>query len=174
MNKLTHVKTAAALLSFYCCTLSCNPAETEKTTGLNTDSSAVVVKADPAQLKEEMQALETAWANADNARDVDALAAFYADDAISMVQNQPSLVGMAAIRKDIEASMAKRAKGTTIAYDVMDAYGAGDYATEVGKVTRKDSTGKVGYTGKYMAIWEKRNGKWLCIRDISNDDVKAK
>lgn len=91
-----------------------------------------------------------------------------------MANNAPMLVGNAAIKKDMETSLAKRAKGVTTAYDVMDVYGSGDYVTETGKTTRKDSTGKVITTGKYMAIWEKRNGKWICIRDISNDDVKEK
>ena len=43
---------------------------------------------------------------------------------------------------------------------------------EAAKIT--DATGKVTYTGKYMAIWEKRDGKYICLRDISNDDAKEK
>ena len=56
----------------------------------------------------------------------------------------------------------------------MDVYGSGDYVTEVGKTTIKDEKGNVTTTGKYMAIWEKRNGKWVCIRDINNEDAKEK
>ena len=37
-----------------------------------------------------------------------------------------------------------------------------------------NAAGTVTYTGKYMAVWEKRNGKWLVIRDIYNDDMKEK
>ena len=44
--------------------------------------------------------------------------------------------------------------------------------TEVGKTTRMDASGKVTSIGKYMAIWEKRNGKYICVRDISNNDSK--
>lgn len=54
----------------------------------------------------------------------------------------------------------------------MDAFGCDNYVTEVGKTIRKDSTGKTTYTGKYMALWEKRDGKWICIRDIGNYDKK--
>jgi len=36
-----------------------------------------------------------------------------------------------------------------------------------------DAAGKVTATGKYMAVWEKRDGKWLCIRDIGNEDAKT-
>ena len=74
----------------------------------------------------------------------------------------------------METSLAKRPKGATTAYDALDVFGCENYATETGKITRKDSTGKIISTGKYMAIWEKRDGKWICIRDIGNDDEKRK
>ncbi|MFZ1529976.1 MAG: DUF4440 domain-containing protein [Ferruginibacter sp.] len=139
-----------------------------------TTMQAVPAKPDLAKLKTEIQALETAWAAADNARDTNALAAFYADDAVSMSNNKPMLVGKAAIAKDIAISLPKKDKGSTVSYDVMDVYGNDDCVTETGKSTSKDAAGKVIYTGKYMAIWEKRNGKFLCVREIYNDDVKAK
>lgn len=84
------------------------------------------------------------------------------------------IVGKSAILKDIETSLAKKQKGATVSYDIMDVFGDENTVTEVGKTTSKDATGKVIYTGKYMAVWEKRNGKWLAIRDIYNDDVKEK
>ena len=134
----------------------------------------MVAKPDMVKVKAEIQVLETAWAAADNARNAAAVSAFYADDAISLSNNNPMLVGKAAILKDIEASLAKRPKGATVSYDIMDVFGDDNTVTEVGKTTSKDATGKVFYTGKYMAVWEKRNGKYTCVRDINNDDVKAK
>ncbi len=44
--------------------------------------------------------------------------------------------------------------------------------TEVGEATSSDASGKVATSGKYMAIREKRGGKYVCIRDISNDDAQ--
>ncbi|MBK6998015.1 MAG: nuclear transport factor 2 family protein [Lewinellaceae bacterium] len=121
-----------------------------------------------------MQAIENAWAAASNARDVAAIVAFYADDAISMNSNKPMSVGKAAIQKDIEAEMGKRKENSTVAFETMDLYGDETRVTETGKITVKDSTGTLTYSGKYMAVWEKRDGKWLTIRDISNDDAKEK
>jgi len=72
----------------------------------------------------------------------------------------------------MEESLAKKPKGSKVSYETMDVYGSGNYVTEVGKIKRSDSTGNVTSTGKYMAIWEKRNGKWICIRDIGNEDAK--
>lgn len=131
-------------------------------------------KTDMVKLKAEIQALENNWAAADNARNANAVAAFYADDAVSLANNKPMSVGKAAIQKDIAEGMAKRAKGSTVSYDIMDVFGNENTVTEVGKATYKDASGKVISTGKYMAIWEKRNGKFICIRDIYNDDAKEK
>jgi uncharacterized protein (TIGR02246 family) len=168
-------KIALAFIGFCMVAISCNQPSTDKTTEAKSDSTVMMASnADPAQLKKEIQEQETAWSIADNAKDANALAAFYADDAISLASDKPMLVGNAAIKKDIEEGLAKRPKGAKLTYEVMDVYGAGNYATEVGKTTRMDSTGKVTTTGKYMAIWEKRNGKWICIRDIGNEDAKAK
>lgn len=174
MKQLTLFKCATVCIPFFF-TFACNQPAADKTSGGKSDTTqAISAKADPAKLKSAIQEQETAWSIADNARDVNAVAAFYADDAVSLANNQPMLVGNAAIKKDIEASMAKRPKGATLSYEVMDAFGDDNYITEVGKIIRKDSTGKVITTGKYMAIWEKRAGKWVCIRDIGNEDAKEK
>lgn len=155
--------------------ISCNQPSADKATEAKSETTETMpATTDAAQLKQEIQEQETAWSNADNARDANAMATFYADDAISMASDKPMLVGNAAIKRDMEESLAKRPKGAKLTYEVMDVYGSGNYATEVGKTTRMDSTGKVTSTGKYMAIWEKRDGKWICIRDIGNEDAKAK
>ena len=134
----------------------------------------VEVKPDMAAVKAEIQALENSWAVADNARDANAVAAFYADDAMSLSNDKPTLVGKAAILADITDGFAKKAVGTTVFYEVQDVFGNDIQVTEVGKSTTKDASGKVISTGKYMAVWEKRDGKYICIRDIYNNDSKEK
>jgi len=129
-------------------------------------------KPDMAKVKAEIQALNSAWAAASNARDAATILAFFADDAISMPDDKPMFVGKAAIQKESENWFAKSKEGSTVSYETMDVLGDENMVTETGTVTTKDATGKVTYTGKYMAVWEKRNGKWLCIRDMSNDDAK--
>jgi uncharacterized protein (TIGR02246 family) len=134
----------------------------------------VEAKPDMAAIKAEIQALESSWAAADNARDANAVAAFYADDPLSMSNDKPTLVGKAAILEDTQAGLAKRAVGTTVSYDVQEVFGNENFVTEVGKTTVKDAAGNVISTGKYMAVWEKRDGKYICIRDIFNNDAKEK
>ena len=172
VRQLTFATVSALLFLFI---TGCNQAAGDETLDVKADTSHdATTKTDPAKLKEEIQVLETAMANADNAGDTKAVAAFYSDDAVALDNNAPMVVGRAAIEKSVEASLAKRSKGGTTAYETMDVFGCDNYASEVGKITRKDAAGKTVYTGKYMAIWEKRDGKWICIRDIANDDKKEK
>ena len=171
MNYLRLVTACVALSVFV---IGCNAPADDKSAQTTETAQSDDTKPDLEKIKGEIQALENSWAEADNARDTNAVAALYADDAVSMANNKPMLVGKAAIHQDIATSLANKAKGATIAYDVIDVFGDENTVTEVGKTTVKDASGKITYTGKYMAIWEKRNGKYICVRDISNDDVKAK
>jgi hypothetical protein len=122
------LKIATAFIGLCIIAISCNQPSADSTTVAKSDSTAIMASnADPAQLKKEIQELETAWSNADNARDVNALAAFYADDAQSLATDKPMLVGNAAIKKDMEEGLAKKPKGSKTAYEVKDVFGGGDY-----------------------------------------------
>lgn len=159
-------------IAFSLLTIGCNSPATDTKAAEATEQMAA--KPDMATIKAEIQTLETAWATADNARDAKAIATFYADDAESLSNNAPTVVGKAAIEKDLETHLAQKAQGSTSVYEVLDVFGDENAVTEVGKSTVKDASGKVTNTGKYMAVWEKRDGKYLCVRDIYNDDVKSK
>jgi uncharacterized protein (TIGR02246 family) len=175
MKLFKQLKFSAVSVLLFLFVMGCNQASNDKISDVKADNSQDTMrKTDPAKLKEEIQAVETAMANADNARDAKAVAAFYSDDAVTLDNNRPMAVGRAAIEKSVETSLAKKTKGVTTAYEAMDVFGCDNYATEVGKITQKDADGETTYTGKYMALWEKRDGKWICIRDIANDDVKGK
>lgn len=127
-------------------------------------------KPDLAKIKAEIQAEENAFAAA---KDGAAVAEFYTADAITMPDDKPMLRGKAAIAQDANEYMAKRPAGATASFETLEVFGDEHLVTEIGKSTHKDAEGEVVFSGKYMAIWEKRNGKWLTIRDISNDDAKS-
>jgi len=173
MNKKTFLLASFWML-FAVLMIGCNTPETKPAAAEAPAAVESAAKPDMSKVKAEIQDLESAWAVADNARDADAVAAFYADDAVSLLNNKPMITGKDALRKDITGSLASKPKGATVAYDVTEVFGDENTVTEIGKITSKGADGKVMYTGKYMAIWEKRDGKYVCIRDISNDDVKAK
>jgi len=129
-------------------------------------------KPDLAQIRTEIQALENAYAAGLNANNASAVIVYYADDAISMVNNAPIAVGHDALVKMAQDEISSDTTNTTVSFEVVDLFAAGDLVVETGKATFADSTGNVLKTGKYMSLFEKRDGRYVCIRDIYNDDKK--
>jgi ketosteroid isomerase-like protein len=167
-NPFTPILAAVAVL--FVCVTGCNtPAQKDEAATEQADA-----KPDMAALKAEIQAIETEWATASTAKDINKVMSFYADDAVEMNDDEPMHVGKAAIQQSLLKSMEARKAGTTVSFETMDVYGDGNVVTEVGKTTVKDAAGKVVSTGKYMGIFEKRDGKFICIRDINNEDQKDK
>jgi len=167
------MKKTILLVTYVSCVLlfaSCQEAEKKEIPPATT--VAEPAKPDPAQVRAEIVTIENAWAAAQNAKDINALMAMYADDAVSMPDGEPMLNGKAAIQKKQEADFAKPAKFASIAFETMDVYAQGNVVTEVGKAMYKDATGKIIGGGKYIAVFEKRDGKYLCIREIYNQDSK--
>ena len=167
------MKKTILLVTYVSCVLlfaSCQEAEKKETPAEVT--VAEPAKPDLTQIRSEIVAIETAWAAAQNAKDVNALMALYAEDAVSMPDGEPMLTGKAAIQKKAEADFAKPSTYGSIAFETMDVYAQGNVVTEVGKTMYKDAAGKTTGGGKYMAVYEKRDGKYLCIREIYNKDSK--
>lgn len=175
MNKKNSFKLVMLGLAIFLFTIGCNaPADKKTEMEPIVMAEPAMAEADMVSIKAEIQALESAWATADNARDVQTVLAFYSDDAVSLSNNAPMSKGKSAIQKEIEEGMAKKAKGETVSYNALEVYGDEDIVTEIGTSIAKDASGKVIRTGKYMAIWEKRDGKYICIRDIYNNDAIVK
>ena len=114
-----------------------------------------------------------AWAAAYNAGDADKLAAMYWDDAVLQPPGAPAATGRAAIRAFLAAdTAATRGAGLTMnipeagAVDV-----SGDLAYEAGTYTVTDASGATVDAGKYIGVFQKRDGKWLYIRDTWNSDI---
>ena len=174
MKKNQFLRLMAACTVLFFMTIGCTAPTSDTANKAVEVAKQVVAKPDMAALKAEIQALENTWATASNAKDITTIANFYADDAISMADDMPMAVGKAAIQKLIEAEFAAKKEGSSVSFETLDVFGDEKMVTEIGKSTTKDATGKVTYTGKYMALWEKREGKWLTIRDMTNDDAKGK
>lgn len=129
-------------------------------------------KPDLAQIRTEIQALENGYADGVNAKDANAVIVYYANDAVSMANNQPAVSGHDALLKMIQQDIASDTTNTVVSFETIDVFAAGDLVTETGKGISKDADGNVVKTSKYMALFEKRNGKYICIRDIYNEDKK--
>lgn len=124
------------------------------------------------KVKTEIQAIAAKWADAENARDAKTVATFYADDAIRLVNGNPMIFGKAEILKSLEDELASTPEGSTISIETLEVFGNEKDVIEVGRLTQKDASGKVTYAGKYLTYWQNRNGKYLAMRDMSNDDGK--
>ena len=163
--KLTHL--FSALVSCMLLFASCEQSAPKEA------PTAVAVKPDLAKIKSDIQAIETSWANALNKKNASEVMAIYADDAVSMPDDAPTLKGRAAIQKHQEEEFANTKTSSTYVFETTEVFSEGDQVVEIGKSTTTSADGKVS-TGKYMALFEKRDGKYVCIREIYNSDEKAK
>jgi len=122
--------------------------------------------------REAVQAVNVAWFKAYNAHDVDAISALYADDAVMSAPGMPSARGAAAIKEAFGKDLAAATKaGISNNIGTSEEMGvSGDLAWESNTFTATDKSGKTLDRGKYVTVFERRNGKWLIIRDIWNSD----
>lgn len=149
-----------AFLLCFVALAGCQPAQKETVT-------APTGKPDLAKIRTEIQDLETEFGTAITNNDLDALLEYYADDAISLANDAPMLVGKKAIGEHYKKHVMGDQK--THAYQTIDVFTEGNLVLETGKSITTDATGQVS-TGKYMALYEKRNGQYVCLREMYNSD----
>ena len=121
-------------------------------------------------LKKEFQAMDDAYAKAQNNKDAEGVLAYYTDDAHNLPEDAPTIKGKAAMLERIKQEMAADTTGGTIAFEAQEVFADGDLAVYIGYSTYTGADGKK-QMGKYMSIMQKQaDGKYLCIRDIWNND----
>jgi ketosteroid isomerase-like protein len=122
---------------------------------------------DMEKVRVEIQAMEDAFTAGEKAKDADAVAAYYSNDAISYSRNSTPLSGKAAITANILNNMAKDTLGNYSVYKLVDVFAEGNTAIEVGSWVQFNASGKEVDTGNFMSYFQKRDGKYLCVRDMS-------
>ena len=125
-------------------------------------------------VKVEIQAMEDAYAAGQKAKDADAVAAYYGDNAINYGQNKQPLFGKKAIRDKIAKEIANDTTTNYNVYKIVDLFAEGNTAVEIGSWTEFDASGKKLDNGNYMSYFEKQNGKYKCIRDMSTTATPRK
>lgn len=132
--------------------------------------SATVI--DKEAIKQEIQAKENEFAALYNAGEVKEIG-YYADDATSYAQNRAPMVGKAAIVDYYTAGFDSSAKGNTLSFTTNEVFVSNDanQVVEVGSFKLVDSTSVIINTGNYMVLFEKRNGKYVSVRDMSTSDM---
>ena len=130
--------------------------------------AAVDTTADEAAIK----AATRDWVTAYTAGDADGVTALYADDAVVMPPGAPTAVGHDAIRAFIASdSAASAAAGVKLVINNDDTVVmSGDLAAHSGSYIVQDATGATVDTGMYMDVSQKKDGKWLMVRDTWNSN----
>jgi len=142
--------------------IACNQKKEETTAAPTVDKE---------QIKAEIQAIENAFAAKYNARDSTKFS-YYADDATSFFNGRMPLVGKAAILQAFKESLAGFRKGMKISFVTNEVYVSndGNNVVEIGGYKFTDSTDTKIESGNYISLFEKRDGKYQCIRDMSTPD----
>lgn len=122
---------------------------------------------DLAKIKTDIQAMEDAYAAAEKAKDAAGVVAYYSEDAVSYSRNQQPVSGKAAIKDDIAQRLAKDTTGNYNVYKVVDLFAEGNMAVEIGSWTSINSSGAEVDKGYYMSYFQKRDGKYVCVRDMN-------
>ena len=124
--------------------------------------------------KVEIQAKEDAFAAAEKAKDAKGVAAYYSEDAISYSRNEEPTVSRAAIESTIAKRMSTDSSGNYNVYKVVDLYGNEDMLVEIGSWTILNPAGIEQDKGHYMSYFEKRDGKYVCVRDMNVTSLPPK
>jgi ketosteroid isomerase-like protein len=139
---------------------SCNTSE-EKSTPLLIDKE---------QVKKEIQARENQFAEIYNSGEVKKIG-YYADDAVTFYQNMAPLRSreerLEFLKMDLNSNSNKISFTTTEVFPSND----GVQVLEIGYYTVVDSTNTAVNTGNYMSLFEKRDGQYVCLRDMSASDM---
>lgn len=112
------------------------------------------------------------WGKAYVAGDVEALVALYSEDAAVNPPGTPQVRGHAAMREFFakDTASAKEAGVTMNLNPQRDSGVSGDLAWESGTFTAVDKSGATIDAGKYVTVLQKKDGKWLIVRDTWNSD----
>jgi ketosteroid isomerase-like protein len=133
-------------------------------------STAPVI--DKEQIKKEIQAKEDEFAATYNAAEMKNIG-YYADDAISFSQNKAPLVGRQAIVEYLKAGIDSSSKGNKISFVTNEVFPSsdGNQVVEIGYYKLSDSTDVAINTGNYMVLFEKRDGRYVSVREMSASDM---
>jgi len=134
----------------------------------NKEAAASVI--DKEQIKKEIQAKEDAFAEVYNTGELKTIG-YYADDAVSFFQNRPPLIGKEAIVDFYRSAITSTSNKISFTSKDIFISNDGNQVVEIGFFKVVDSTNTPVNTGNYMSLFEKRNGKYVCVRDMSASDM---
>lgn len=124
---------------------------------------------DKEQIKKEIQAKENAFADTYNSGVLKNIG-YYADDATSFFQNTAPLVGKEAIVAFLQSDLSTKSDKITFKTDEIFPSNDGNMVVEIGSFKVVDSSNSPINSGHYMTMFQKRDGKYVAVRDMSASD----
>ena len=137
----------------------------------NEQSAAAVV--DKEQIKKEIQAKEDEFAATYNGGVLKNIG-YYADDATSFYQNRAPLIGRDSIVAFLKSDAIANSNSISFKTNEVFVSNDGNQVVEVGYFTVVDSAKTTINSGNYMSLFEKRDGKYVSLRDMSASDMPNK
>lgn len=163
------------LLAAMCATLAACGSQ-PATNATNTNANAAKPAIDRTAEEKALRETDLAWSAAAGKKDVDATVGFMAEDGVTMSPNVPLSKGKDAIRKEWQGLTGL--KDETISWEptTVQVAESGElgFTTGTWKMAWTDEKGaKLEDHGKYLELWRKSGGKWLCYYDMYSSDQAA-
>ncbi|HWS61010.1 MAG TPA: nuclear transport factor 2 family protein [Flavobacterium sp.] len=146
------------------------------TSACNKKAEVVAAPAiDKEKIKMEIQAIENTFAEHYNSRNTDSIS-YYADDAKSFFIGREPISGKEAILEYLMNDIKGISSGIKFSFTTNEVFVSNDgqMVTEIGAYTLTDSTNTKVDGGNYFSVFEKRNGKYVSVRDIAASDQSNK
>ena len=131
-------------------------------------------EADAKAIRDAEATVLKAW----NAKDVDKVAAFYAENASFLAPNMPTMNGVAAFKPTIKEMTSDPNFAMAFAATKVEVSKSSDYGYSQGTytLTTTDAKSKKAMTekGKYLTVYQKQaDGSWKAVADTFNADGPA-
>ena len=134
------------------------------------EGNATAVTVDKEEIKKEIQARENQFAEIYNSGEIKKIG-YYAEDAVTFYQNMPPIRSK---KERVEfLKIDESSNSNVISFTTIEVFPSndGNQVVEIGYYTVVDSTKTAIYTGNYMSLFEKRDGQYVCLRDMSASDM---
>jgi uncharacterized protein (TIGR02246 family) len=118
-----------------------------------------------------LEAREVSFLGALSARDADGVAAHFAPDGVLHVANMPEMRGQEAIREFYE-NIFRFMVASDPTPEAARVSETGDMGYTMGRVVNafRAGDGIAEYQGKYLIVWERRDGEWVvAVYAVSSD-----
>lgn len=123
--------------------------------------------------RQRLEQRQTDFLAALSARDLDRTIAHFADDAVLHVANMPPIEGRSAIHQ-FYGNVFRFLSATEPQPEMIRISRGADMAYSPGSVTNvfEGEQGPVEHTGKYLLVWERRDGDWsIAVYSISSNQA---